>query len=881
LNPVTRKLLIPSALAIATAAFHFVHLPSREVSAGEPPAAPTSRALAGVPAPNTDAYGDPLPAGAVARLGTVRLRPAHCLAFSPDGKTLATAEVGLIRFWDAATGRQVSQIAPRFHEEFCGAGFLAFSPDGHRLAALGRGHEVGVWNVRTGERLFCVELHTEGCVALPSNERLAFTPDGRMLWAGSNDVAFALDAATGKVMASVKHAGKDTEITAALAFSPDGNTFAAAPYQGKRVVELWSQAGGKPLLTLEVPEEDDGVRCLAFSHDGRLLAAGTGNGTTRVWHARTGKEAYRLKGPEVWIESVAFAPDGRALAAVGDVNAKSEDSEDRIIRVWDLTEPAKVGRAYPAPGFSRVTFSPDGKTLAGICFETCARLIDRATGQDLNNLAGHVGAIFAVAYAPDGKLVASAGKDHSIRLWDASTGKQLRVIEDHSDAVHTIAFSPDGRWLVSASGATVALWESATGRRLFHGEGPGGAAAVAFAPDGKSFASGGFDGPIRRWGVPTGKSLGVVEGSHEGQTTALAFSPDGKTLACGGIGTVLLRDAATGKVRRSLTNGQDTSTLMVNESRSLAFSPDGKTLAADSGQGTVLWETATGGVRSKLPGQVTRGSLAFSPDGRLLASGSAVKVRLGLGGLPPGPVDPVAHVWSLPTGAEIRTLAAHTEQVHAVAFSPDGTRLVTASEDSTALIWDMAAIRRSWSRSAAKRAAPTLSEPKELEAARAALAGEDAAKAYRAIQTLASSPEQAIPFLRRSLQPLLAPDKERVASLLDDFDSDHFETRERASAELQRLGDPTEGLLRDRLARNPSAESARRIRSLLERIESAYESKEVYFLRILEVLELAGTEDARRLLQELAAGAEGARLTRDARQSLQRLTARTGQLPKP
>jgi WD40 repeat protein len=858
-----------------------VHVPGREVPAGEPTPAPAPPDAAGVPVPNTDLYGDSLPTGAVARLGTARLRPARCLAFSPDGKTLATGEIDVIRFWDTATGRQVHQIAARFHEEFCGPGFLAFSPDGRRLAALRRGHEVGVWNVGTGKRLFSVELHTEGCVALRSNEQLTFTSDGGMLWAGTNDAAFVLDATTGKVIARVNTEGKDSKIATALAFSPDGNTFAAATSRGKDVVELWSRAGGKPLLTLEVPKEDDGVQCLAFSHDGRLLAAGSGDGTTRVWHVTTGKEVYKLKGPEVWIESVAFAPDDRTLAVVGDVNVKSDDSEDRIIRVWDLAAAAKVGRAYRAPGLRRVTFSPDGKTLAGICFDTCARLIDRATGQDLNHLAGHVGAICAVAYTPDGKLVATAGKDHSIRLWDAHTGKQFRVLEGHSDTVHAIAFSPDSRWLVSAGGdATVALWEIATGRRLFHSEGNGGVSTVAFAPDGKSFASGGFFEPIRLWGVPTGKPGSVVEGSHGGQTTALAFSPDGKTLACGGIRTVLLCDAATGKVRRSLTNGQDTSTLMVIGTRSLAFSPDGKTLASDDDQGKVLWETATGRVRSTLPGPGMGGALAFSPDGRLLVSGSALLVLQGIG--VPGLEVPVAHVWDLLTGAEIGTIAGHTGPVHAVAFSPDGTRLVTASEGATALIWDVAAVRRSWSRAAGRTpAAPTLSGPKDLEAARAALAGEDAAKAYGAIQSLAASPAQSIPFLRRWLKPVPVPDKERVASLLNDLDSDRFETRERASAALQEFRSSIEAPLRKRLAEKPGAEAARRIRLLLERIEPTKDSEVVYVSRVVEAIELAGTDDARRLLQELAGRAESACLTRGAGQALQRLNARDGHQPMP
>jgi WD40 repeat protein len=859
-----RKLLIPPVVAGTAITVFLTSLPGRNVPAG-------------AAAPNTDAYGDPLPPGAVARLGTVRLRPALCLAFSPDGKTLATGEGGAVRLWQTATGKQIRQFTngvPRG-----GVAFLAFSPDSLRLAAMDcSGMEVGVWNVRTGRRLISVSL-PERCDA-PAfvSDRLAFTPDGGTLLVGYPRSAYAFDAATGKEVASINPANRYVRSAGAFAFSPDGSAFAVAPSRGNSVPELWSRAGRKPLFTLqlEVPEKD-GVQSLTYSHDGRLLAACCRDGTSRVWDAKTGKEIYKYKGPEGRILSVAFAPDDRALAVVGDAKSESTNPEGRVIRVWDLAEPASAGRVYPAPGFGSVSFSPDGKTLAGIRCDNCARLIDRATGKDLYNITGHLGAVTAIAYAPDGKMVASAGIDHSVRLWDAGTGRQVRVLEGHSDLVFGIAFSPDGRWLASGGrdGALV-LWETATGQISHRDEGLGRVLAVAFAPDGKSFASGTADGPVRMWNVPTGKPAGVVEDSYGAMVAALAFSPDGRLLACGGEGVVRLRDAATGRVLRILSNQQETRPACWDFTWSLAFSPDGKTLASDSDEGIVLWETATGRVRKTLPGKGWVGNyLAFSPDGRLLAFGSTGWEFFSFG--PRKPVVPVAHVWDVAAGVEAGTVEGHGLVVFAVAFSPDGTRLATGSMDSTALIWDLASLRRNWSRWTGRTpAAPAVSGPKDLEAARAALAGDDAAKAYRAIQALASSPGQAIPFLRRSLKPVQAQDPVRVAALLNDLNSDRFETRERASAALQQFEDSIEGALRKRLAENPAAEADRRIRLLLERIESASDSEGLYTRRAVEALELSATDDARRLLQELAGGAEGARLTREAGQALQRLKARDG-----
>jgi serine/threonine protein kinase len=235
-----------------------------------------------------------------------------------------------------------------------------------------------------------------------------------------------------------------------------------------------------------------GVRCVALSPDGGLLAANGDDDTVELWDPRTGERLGTLTGHSSWVHTVAFSPDGRLLAT---------GSDDKTVRLWDPR-----------------------------------------TGERLRTLTGHQQSVAAVAFSPDGRLLATGGRDKAVLLWDPQTGKRwnprsgkgLHTRTGHTNGVRTVAFSPDGRLLATGGGdKTVRLWNPRTGKRLHTLTGhTHGVRTVAFSPDGRLLATGGHDKAVRLWDPLTGEQLRTFTG-HREWVAAVAFSPDGRLFATG------------------------------------------------------------------------------------------------------------------------------------------------------------------------------------------------------------------------------------------------------------------------------------------------------------------------------------------------------------
>jgi DNA-binding beta-propeller fold protein YncE len=269
-----------------------------------------------------------------------------------------------------------------------------------------------------------------------------------------------------------------------------------------------------------------GVRAVAFSSDGRLLATGGDDKTVRLWDPATGEHLRALTGHTGMLWGVAFSPDGRLLAS-GD--------NDKTVRLWDpatgehlRTLTGHTGTVYG------VAFSPDGRLLATSGGD--ARLWDPATGLHLRTLTDHTGHT-GVAFSPDGRLLATSDSDKTARLWDPATGEHLRTLTGHTSNVRGVAFSPDGRLLATAGyDKTVRLWVPATGEHLHALTGhTGHVRGVAFSPDGRLLASGDNHKTVRLWDPATGEHLHALTG-HTGNVFGVAFSPDGRLLATGDEG---------------------------------------------------------------------------------------------------------------------------------------------------------------------------------------------------------------------------------------------------------------------------------------------------------------------------------------------------------
>ncbi len=277
-----------------------------------------------------------------------------------------------------------------------------------------------------------------------------------------------------------------------------------------------------------------GVRCVAFSPDGALLAANGDDETVELWDLRTGELLRALTGHSSWVHAVAFSADGRLLAT---------GSDDRTVRLWDPRTGAGLRTLTGHSSWVHtVAFSADGRLLATGSDDTTVRLWDPQTGEQVRALSSHQHSVAAVAFSPDGRLLVTGGRDKAVLLWGPQTGKEgsprsgkrLQIRTGHTNGVRTMAFSPDGRLLATGGGdKAVRLWDPRTGKRLHTLSGhPDGVRTVAFSPDGRLLATGGHDKAARLWDPLTGGLLHTFSG-HREWVAAVAFSADGRLFATG------------------------------------------------------------------------------------------------------------------------------------------------------------------------------------------------------------------------------------------------------------------------------------------------------------------------------------------------------------
>jgi len=511
------------------------------------------------------------------------------VAFSPDGKTLATGSVSTLRLWDVATHQHIGTPLSSLFSHNLGVSFVAFSPDGKTLAS-GGGGPVRLWDVATRQQIWTPLTSHTGIVWA-----VAFSPDGKTLATSGGDGTVQLwDVATHQHIGTPLTSNSDGD--SSVTFSPDGKTLASG---SGGTVQLWDVAThqqiGTPLTSSSDP--DMAVGTVAFSPDGKTLASGGSDDTVRLWDVPSIVGIATLTCHTGGVNSVAFSPDGKTLATGGG---------DGTVRLWDLATHQQIGTPLAGNsdgdtggGVSSVAFSPDGKTLATGGSDDTVRLWDVATHQQIGTpLAGNTGGVLSVAFSPDGKTLATGDGDGTVRLWDVATHQQIGTpLAGNSDGgvndeVYSVAFSPDGKTLATGGGEdwTVQLWDVATHRQIgtpLAGN-TVGVLSVAFSPDGKTLATGGGDDTVRLWDVATHQQIGTPLTGHTDLVYSVAFSPDGQTLASGSNDdTVRLWDVATHQ------QIGDPLTVHTDNVDSVAFSPDGQTLASGSGDDTLrLWDVA-------------------------------------------------------------------------------------------------------------------------------------------------------------------------------------------------------------------------------------------------------------------------------------------------
>jgi WD40 repeat protein len=476
-----------------------------------------------------------------------------------------------------------------------------------------------------------------------------------------------------------------------------------------------------------------------------------------------------------------------------------------------------------------------------------------------------------MAFSANGRVLATGGVDGLLHLWDAATGKRLRELGRHAGSIDSLTLSGDGKAAASycLEESRVRVWDTATGIELrsFEFEPPQvtmnnwrrpRGLSLGLACRGKILAVRDSSTRVRLWEVSTGREWGALE--SEGAVVDFACSPDGRTLAASvlawedvqehggqgpaGKGWVHLWDLSgeQPRLRKSLKGGGH-----------LFFFPDGKFLGAHARgkpwgrrDKVRLWELTTG----KLAFDVTLARECQFVQGALRGQVLAVESGRWLEGS--------VAVWDLLVGKQLGRFAPPGEEFDAVALSADGRTLATAPSDTTVLTWDLPD----------RVGAPRRLGGAELGRLWADLAGEDAARAYRAVRALSESAISAVPFLKARLPPAAAKDH---GLLIADLGASKFALREKAAKRLQRQVHDAEPALRAVMKKGPPLEVRRRIEKILAALADAPPAELLRAIRAVQALEYAGTPESLALLRELAAGAPEARLTREARGAVQRL----------
>jgi WD40 repeat protein len=788
------------------------------------------------PIPTADLQGDPLPPGARARLGSGRLRHGYtvsALAFAPDGKTLAsTAYDHTVRIWDVKTGKAVIVIGEhqnrnRVYSQSRWVNCVAFSPDGKVIASGSQDRAVHLWDAATGkERRRVLIPNGVSAVALTDDAKTIATLNqvGKL---ELRDLTLGRDRMIGM--------GRDNSATR-ITLSPDGKTLATGARNGSvRLIDPL-----KPTDARVLEGHGAAIHALAWSADGKRLAACANDDEVIVWDTATTKVLARRTGSRGEINWLAFLPDNKTLVSVGE--------QQPHVRIWDAS--LKKVREFTAPVAVSMALSPDGKTLALGGHFSAIWLIDLATGKPRDLAPGHHGHIHFVVFSADSRRVTTGGSDGWMGVWDASTNRTLTG----SDPGTAIAMSRAGDLAATKnSDQPVRLWDPAAGKLVRVLKGSEDATTMAaMSADGRKLATSHPGGMIRLWDTATGKELIPLKG-HRATVTALALSPDGRMAASAGDDdTVRLWDVVTGGELRQAASLPAGIVGQTFRKLRLAFSPDGRALAGSgSGHAALVWETASGElVRLFQHHQGYVMSLAFSPDGRSLATGNWVGVRL----------------WNLTTGEGRGEAFGHKGDVMALGFSPDGRRLASGGSDTVAYLWDVATAFKPPAARVVK-----LSE-KDLESRWEDLAKGTGEKAYQAMWDLTASPASSVPMLEKRLRPVKPASEKVIAKLIADLDDDDFETRQKASEALAKLGEVAETALRKALASAKDVDLKLRLNVLVGNLKATSPPPETLrMLRAVQALELAKTPAAEKLLRELAEGSALARQTREAKAALARM----------
>jgi WD40 repeat protein len=586
--------------------------------------------------------------------------PVRSVVISPGGSYLASASKNGVIVRVMKSGQQIRLAAP-------GTSVLAFN--GGLLASGGSSDgRISLWDVARAKEVRRLWRDDGAATAI------AFSPDRRLMVAGGGNTVQVWDPSTGSELMRGRHRPASASMPLRLG-SRDGGVFAVAFHPGGQyvvsggqdhAVSLWEIASGREVFRAYL---SDSVYAVGVSPDGRWLAAGGMDETARVWSLQDGSERYRLQHKYV-VQKLLWTADNDLLTVSGDGTA----------RLWSMATGRELSRMYDPDYIIDAALSADGRHgITGDWVNGVVRIWTLSRGGAVLSLI-HPAAREAV-YSPDGTHLATIGETNYVQLWQLPEGKPLYRFVHEPYAVGAV-FSPDGKILLTTGWDGVAhLWDVGTGKLLATLAHQGRIVDAKFSAGRPIVVTAGFeDGTAGVWEVPSGRELfrlkheGAAESvgrvSPGGGVRELSFDAGGRTLAtCGQDGTVRLWDLQDGRELKRFT--------LRGFAMRAVFTPDGRHLVTDSERDVSVYSLSTGERLADIDKQAAKDEfmsvLGMSPDGRWLLVGS-----------------PEEHSVQVRTLPELKVVARllHDDDVFTAVFNKDGSRLLTASRDKSARIWD-------------------------------------------------------------------------------------------------------------------------------------------------------------------------------------------------
>lgn len=594
------------------------------------------------------------------RLTTIHVKGQLDVDFSKDGQRVLVASAdGTLRFWRAKSPnpRVGSPLGPPFHDPSLSGAWLD-PVDDDKAVAVGADGGVRIWKHGSRQPLVL------GAVPATPLTSAAFSPDGRrVVVKGRGETSvWVLDARTGRLLHTLTAPTQVPGVAPAVddvAWSGDGRVVTGGDDAWAYV---WDASTGRRLVGVQ---EADSVNSVAFSADGTKIATAYGK-RVHVRSSRNGRQLAELRGHGDLVTDVEFRQDGRVVVTA---------SNDGTARIWDVADEATIRTLRGHKSFvESAIFSPDGRSVLTGSADGTARVWDASTGRELWS---YYGPVLDAAFSPDGRHILTAGQDYRIFLWNVRGGSRRRSLPDPPrSAVNSIRFSPDGKLAVTAenSGALIVRSTSTWKPVATNADSRVPAAQAVFSPNGKRIAAALADGYVGIYDSGTAtrrKWLREPDGpgpAHPlGGATGVAWSDDGRFVVTTGTDSLVKVWNPTSGSRLWRLEGHNGRVV------SPAFAPGSDVFVTAGADRTArVWNAASGRAVAILHGQAPLASAAFSPDGRLVVTGDAAGV---------------IRVWNWRQEKLLAVMPMHADFVNTVAFSPDGKRILSASDDWTAKIY--------------------------------------------------------------------------------------------------------------------------------------------------------------------------------------------------